>query len=103
MPGRDETVDNGVHYIAMRREQFTAGRGNLDADLVVRRNERAPGAGEIGLAGRGEDEAVYHSANDGGIGVVVLDGGRIPRRIHDGLRGNHLRAGTRSSAEQKRG
>jgi hypothetical protein len=103
MPRGNETVDDGVHNVAMSGKQFAAGRGNLDADLVVRRNERAPGTGQIGLAGHGEDEAIDHSANNRGIRPVLLDGRWIVRGINDRLRRNHLRDGGRGSAEQKTG
>ena len=42
MAGRDQAIDDRVHDIAMGGEKFAARRGNLDADFVVRRNERRP-------------------------------------------------------------
>ncbi len=39
MPRRDQAIDDGVDHIAMGGEKLAARRGNLDANLVVRRNE----------------------------------------------------------------
>src|SRR5205085_8385898 len=91
LAGGDKTVDDRVHDVAVRREQFAARRGNLDADLVVRQNERAPGAGEIGLTGHGKNETINHAANHGGIGLVLVNRGGIMGNKHDRLRGNDLR------------
>ena len=46
MPGGHQTIDDRVDHIAMSGKKFAAGRGNLDADLVLRRNQRSPGGGE---------------------------------------------------------
>ena len=34
--GRDQAINDGVNDIAMGREKLAPGRGNLDADLIVR-------------------------------------------------------------------
>ena len=39
MSGRDQTIDNRAHNIMMSGEQFAAGRGDFNPDLVVRRNQ----------------------------------------------------------------
>ena len=91
MPSGNETVDDSVHDVAVRREKFAAGRGNFDADLVVRRNKRAPGADEIGLAGYGENKPVDHAAHHDRIGLVLSERGGIVSREDDGLPGDHLR------------
>src|SRR5205823_7924707 len=49
MSRADQSIHDRVHDVAMRRKELAADRANLDADLVVRRNERAPGACQIRL------------------------------------------------------
>src|SRR2546423_13604029 len=89
----NQTIDDGVHHIAMSGEKFAAGGGNFDADLVVRRNEGAPGAGEIGLAGYSEDEAVDHAADDRRIGSGLNGRGGEVGGGDQRLRGGYLGPG----------
>ena len=70
----------------MGGEKLAAGRGNLDPDPVFRRNERAPGPGQIGLVSHGEDELIDHSPNDDRIGLVTVNRIRIEGAI-DNRRG----------------
>lgn len=104
MPRRDQAIDDGVNHIAMGGEQLAAGRGNLDPNLVVRRNERAPGTRPIALAGHGQEEAVHHYPNCRWVGPVILDCGGIVRRVDDRaarLGGRILGKGRSEAAEKK--
>jgi hypothetical protein len=101
MAGGNEPIDDGIDDIAMSREQFAARSRDLDANLVVRRNQGSPRADEIGLAGHREDETVHHPANDGGIGLVFVDRSWIAGGVDDRLRRDCL--GKSESAGEKIG
>ena len=93
MPRRDESLYNRVDDVAMGREKLATGRGNFDSDPVVRRNERAPGAGGVGLMGDRQDQLVDHLPNNDGIGAVLVDRGGILRPVNQrrSRRGHWLR------------
>ena len=73
MTSLDQTIDNGVYHIVMRREKLAARGANLDADLVLRRHKRTPGFGNVRLVGRGQQKAIDHCANYAWIGLVILN------------------------------
>ena len=79
----DEPVYDRIYDIAMRGKKFPAGGGNLDADLVVRRDERRPCLCNIGLSRDCENESIDHGVHDGGIRVVVIDCRGIARSVND--------------------
>ena len=81
--GRDQSIDDCVHDRVMRCEQFAAGGGNLDPNLVIRRNERAPGFGDVRLAGDGEHEPIDHCSNDFRVLAIIIDRVRIVIREDD--------------------
>ena len=71
MSGRDQTIDNRVHDIAMSGEQFTAAAEILMPILSLGETSEPQAAAMSGLPVDGEDETIDHSANDGGIGLVI--------------------------------
>ena len=99
----DQAIHDGVDDVAMRREKFAACRGDLDANLVVRRNQRRPRFGKIGLLCYGENKSIHHRAHASPVGMVVIDRRRITRDVNDRWRSCRARAlRERGSAKKKR-
>src|SRR5947208_8569668 len=92
MSCRDEPIDDRVHHVMVRCEKFAARRGNLDSNLVVRRNQRCPRLRHIRLAGRGEDESINHFTHNARFRLVVSDCIGIVHSIYDRRRGHRLRS-----------
>ena len=69
----DEAVHDRVYHVMVRGEKFAACRGNLDADPVVRRNQRSPRLRHVRLARHGENQSIDHLAHDAGIRLVIFN------------------------------
>src|SRR6266496_2775980 len=92
MSCRDEPIDDRVYHVMVRCEKFAACRGDLDSNLVVRRNQRCPCLRHIRLAGRGEDESINHLTHNARFRLVVSDCIGIVHSIYDRRRGHSLRS-----------
>ena len=85
--GALQAGEDRFHDPTMRAEVVAADGRDLDADPVFRRDQRAPGAGGVGLAGGRTHRAIHHVLRDGGI--FLEQSQRI--RILDGVNGRRRR------------
>src|ERR1700730_2519832 len=105
--GHGQSIDNRADHVMVSCEKFTAGRRDLDPDLVARRDERSPGLADIRLPGYGQDQPIDHGANDVRISPVITDRVRIMRDVYNrwssaGPRHRRLRKSRRNGAEAKK-
>jgi len=99
----NQTVNNRVYDVPMSGEELASSRRDLDPNFILRRNQGAPGAGKVGLAGNGKDEAVYHPAHHGWIRAILLDRGGVVRRVDDRLVRNDLGLRADGDGKEKQG
>ena len=86
----------------MGREQFAAGGGDFDSNFIVRRNQRIPGRGQIGLTSRRQDQAIHHRADRARICFVIHDRVSVVRGVDSRLQGRRtLRAIALAMAQKK--
>src|ERR1051325_6098830 len=83
MTGGNQTIDNRVDHVVMSGEKFATGGRDLNADLVLRRDERTPGFGHVRLTGHRREQAIDHRAHDARICLIILDRVGIVDGVND--------------------